>query len=49
MAHRTRFPLVRRHRTRRYAGKTTTLRVLLGLVQASAGEALIGAFLTLTA
>ena len=40
--HRYRFPLIRRHRTRNGVGKSTTMRVILGLDAADAGTALIG-------
>jgi ABC-2 type transport system ATP-binding protein len=41
MTHRTRFPLVRRHRTRSGAGKTTTIRILSTLVAPGAGRAAV--------
>ena len=41
MAHRTRFPLVRQDKTRSGAGKTTTMRILLGLVKPDSGTATI--------
>jgi ABC-2 type transport system ATP-binding protein len=41
LAHRTRFPLVRWHRTRSAAGKTTTVRILGTLISPTAGAAVV--------
>ena len=44
MAHRTRFPLVRRHRTRSGAGKSTTIGMLTTAIIPTAGRARLAGF-----